>query len=62
MIVTARNLIYKNKLGDIISVANEKSLPSNEVEWMFLLKKAKDLGLSIDDIKKFIVENKPISK
>ncbi|MED3954651.1 hypothetical protein P4603_21410 [Priestia aryabhattai] len=43
-------------------MANEKSLPSNEVEWMFLLKKAKDLGLSIDDIKKFIVENKPISK
>ncbi|MGG0550427.1 hypothetical protein ABE049_23940 [Priestia megaterium] len=41
---------------------NEKSLSSNEVEWMFLLKKAKDLGLSIDDIKKFIVENKPISK
>lgn len=62
MIVTARNLIYKNKLEDIISVDNEKSLSSNEVEWMFLLKKAKDLGLSIDDIKKFIVENKPISK
>jgi DNA-binding transcriptional MerR regulator len=43
-------------------VFNEKNLSSNEVEWIFLLKRAKDLGLSIDDIKRFIVENKPISK
>jgi DNA-binding transcriptional MerR regulator len=64
MIITARDLIYKNKLGDIISVSNGKKLSPNEVEWIFLIKEAKDLGLSIKDVRSFIVQNqkKPLSR
>ena len=64
MIITARDLIYKNKLGDIISVSNEKKLSPNEVEWIFFIKEAKDLGLTIKDIRNFIVQNqkKPLSR
>ena len=64
MIVAARDLIYKNKLGDIISVSNEKRLSPNEVQWIFLMKEAKDLGLSIKDVRSFIVQNqkKPLSR
>lgn len=64
MIVTAIDLIYKNKLGDMISVSNEKRLSPNEVEWMFLIKEAKDLGLSIKDVRSFMVQNqkKPLSR
>ncbi|MBE2978923.1 anti-repressor SinI family protein [Bacillus megaterium] len=64
MTITARDLIYKNKLEDIISVSNEKNLSPSEVEWMFLMKKAKDLGLSIKDVRSFIVQNqqKPLPR
>ncbi len=64
MIVTARYLIYKNKLGDIILVSNEKKLSPNEVQWIFLMKEAKDLGLLIKDVRSFIVQNqkKPLSR
>lgn len=43
MIVTARDPIYKNKLGEIIPVANKKKLSPNEVKWTFLMKEDKDL-------------------
>ncbi|MET1122704.1 DNA-binding anti-repressor SinI [Priestia megaterium] len=45
-------------------MSNEKKLSPNEVEWIFFIKEAKDLGLSIKDIRNFIVQNqkKPFSR
>ncbi|MBA9043183.1 DNA-binding transcriptional MerR regulator [Bacillus aryabhattai] len=45
-------------------MSNEKNLSPSEVEWMFLMKKAKDLGLSIKDVRSFIVQNqqKPLPR
>ncbi|MBD8847134.1 DNA-binding anti-repressor SinI [Priestia megaterium] len=45
-------------------MSNEKKLSPNEVEWIFFIKEAKDLGLTIKDIRNFIVQNqkKPLSR
>ena len=64
MVATSRDFIYKNKSENIILMSNGKKLSRNAAEWIFLMKEAKSVGLSIKDSRKFIVQNqkKPLSR